>query len=132
MRTSIITGDDQKPDLLVIDAMNNMYVLELAVNFELNIEKNAKRKNNKYKELLKSLEEELVTYINLSMGSLGIIGKDSVNLQKLLKTTDMDKNSIAYCIKKLSACCIWCTCYLFLMQSMRPGLTPICFCGNVF
>ena len=85
--------------------MNNMYVLELTIDLEPNIEKNAKQKNNKYNELLKSMEEDYtsVTYINLSMGSLGIIGKDYVNLYKLLKTTDMDKNSIAYCIKKLSA-----------------------------
>ena len=30
-----------------------MYVLELTVGFEPDIEKNAKRKNDKYKELLK-------------------------------------------------------------------------------
>ena len=74
---SIITGDDQRPDLLLIDKRNNMYVLELTVGFEPNIEKNAKRKNDKYKELLKSMEKDYtsVTFINLSMGSLGIIGK---------------------------------------------------------
>ena len=33
-----------------------MYVLELTVGFEPNIEKNGKRKNDKYKELLKSME----------------------------------------------------------------------------
>ena len=54
-----------------------------------------------------------VTFINLSMGSLGIIGKDSMNLHKLLKAIDMDKSSIACCIKKLSACYIRCTYYLF-------------------
>ena len=36
-----------------------------------------------------------VTFINLSMGFLGIIGKDSINLHKLLNTTNVDKNSIA-------------------------------------
>ena len=35
-----------------------MYVLELTVGFEPNIEKNAKRKNDKYKELLKSMEKD--------------------------------------------------------------------------
>ena len=44
---SIITGDDQGPDLLLIEKRNNMYVLELTVGFEPNIEKNAKRKNDK-------------------------------------------------------------------------------------
>ena len=38
---SIITGDDQRPDLLLTDKKNNMYVLELTVGFEPNIEKNA-------------------------------------------------------------------------------------------
>ena len=83
---SIITGDDQRPDLLVIDKRNSIYVLELTVGFEPNIEKNGKRKNDKYKELLKSMEKYYtsVTFMNLSMGSLGIIGKDSINLHKLL------------------------------------------------
>ena len=46
-----------------------MYVLELTVGFEPNIEKNAKQKNNKYKELLNSMEKDYtsVTFINLSM-----------------------------------------------------------------
>ena len=114
-----------------------MYVLELTVGFEPNIEKNGKRNNDKYKELLKSMVKDYisVTFINLSMGSLGIIGKDSrlINLHKLLKATNMDKNSIAYCIKKLSACCIRCTYYLFCIKDMiRPGLTHLCFCGKVF
>ena len=51
---SIITGDYFKPDLLLIDKKNNMYELELLLGFEPNIEKNVKRKNDKYKELLKS------------------------------------------------------------------------------
>ena len=33
------------PDLLLIDKRNDMYVLELTVGFEPNIEKNGKRKN---------------------------------------------------------------------------------------
>ena len=100
--SSIITVDDQRPDLLLIDERNNMYVLELTVGFEPNIENNGNWKNVKYKELLKSMEKDYtsVTSINLSMGSLGIIGKDSINLHKLLKATIMNKNSIAYCIKK--------------------------------
>ena len=85
------------------------------------------RKNDKYKELLKSMEKDYtsVTFINLSMGSLGIIEKDSINSYKLLKATNMDKNSIAYCIKKLSACCIRCTYYLFCRKDKtwsEPGL----------
>ena len=78
---SIITEDNQRPDLLLIDKKNNMYVLEQTVGFEPNIEKNAKRKNDKYKEVLKSMEKDYtsVTFINLNMGSLGVIGKDSSN-----------------------------------------------------
>ena len=103
---------------LLIDKRNNIFVLELTVGFGPNIEKNAKRKNDEYKELLKSMENDYtsVTFINLSMGALGIIGKDSINLHKLLKATYMDKSSIAYCIKKLSACCIRCTYYLFCIK----------------
>ena len=78
---SIITGDNQRPDLLLIDKKNNMYVLEQTIGFEPKIKKNAKRKNDKYKEVLKSMEKDYtsVTFINLDMGSLGVIGKDSNN-----------------------------------------------------
>ena len=76
------------------------------------------KKNYYYKELLKSMEKDYtsVTFINLSMDAPGIIGKDSINLHKLLKATYMDKSSIAYCIKKISACCIRCTYYLFCIK----------------
>ena len=57
------------------------------------------------------------TFINLSMGSLGIIGKDSINLHKLLKATNMDKSSIAYCIKKLSACCMFSVGFVWRQES---------------
>ena len=36
---STITGDNQRPDLLLIDKKNNMYLLELTVGFEPNVEK---------------------------------------------------------------------------------------------
>ena len=70
------------------------------------------------KELLKSMEKDYtsVTFINLFMGSLGIIGKDFNNLYKLLKASNMDKNAIGYCIKKLSACCIRCMYCLFYIK----------------
>ena len=61
-------------------------VLELTVGFETNIDLNTKPKTNKYKEMLKSLENkfEKVNFINLSMRALGIVGVYS-NVTNMLK-----------------------------------------------
>ena len=48
---------------------------------------NAGRKSKHYENLCKELSQsfESVIYVNLSMGALGLIGKDSSNFYDLLK-----------------------------------------------
>ena len=47
MSPLIITGEDLGPDLIVVHQSKDIYVLELTVGFEPNIQKNAERRVRK-------------------------------------------------------------------------------------
>ena len=55
MSPSIITGEDLTPDLIVVHLRMDIYVLELTIGLEPNIQKNAIRKHEKYETLLEEL-----------------------------------------------------------------------------
>ena len=59
MSPSIITGEDLRPDLIVVHQSKDIYVLEVAVGFESNFQKNAARKYEKYDTVLKSVSKVL-------------------------------------------------------------------------
>ena len=73
---SIITGDQLSPDVLLKTKENCMYVLELTIGFEKNLNCNAVRKSEKYTALVSDLKRQLspVSLVNLSISSLGIFG----------------------------------------------------------
>ena len=73
---SLITGDDLRPDMLILTS-NNLYVVELSVGFEINLSNNTSRKFGEYRYLLHDLESEYrhVKFDNLSISSLGIFGQ---------------------------------------------------------
>ena len=74
---SIITGENLRPDLLLKTNNNYLYILELTVGFESNLHTNVTRKHSKYASLLSDLQRKFkcVSFVNLSMSSLGIFGK---------------------------------------------------------
>ena len=47
----IVTGTDARPDLLVVDRMNNLFIIELTVGHESCTMANATRKAKKYEHL---------------------------------------------------------------------------------
>ena len=51
----LVTGDDLRPDMLISFPSNTLYVLELSVGFETNLDNNASRKFTKYRYLLNDL-----------------------------------------------------------------------------
>ena len=104
--------------MIVIQNESTIFVLELTVGFETNTDLNTKRKANKYKEMLKSLENkfEKVNFINLSMGTLCIVGVHS-NVTNKLKALGFLQHEIAYLIKKIMGCCIRGTYYVFRMRN---------------
>ena len=83
-----------------------MYILELTVGFETNISKNAERKEQKYADLIENLQgrreqnkHEKVLFVNLSLGALGIIGKESHNRKTMLQELGLSKSEEDYIIK---------------------------------
>ena len=112
---SVITGEKRRPDIIIRDT-NKLYITELTVDFETRISINAERKSKHYEDFCKELSQgfESVIYVNLSMGALGLIGKDSKNFSDLLKMTlKLEKDQINYLIKKITSCCIRTTYYIF-------------------
>ncbi len=75
---SILTGDTYRPDLLLSCSNGNLYVVELTVGYETNLENNVERKKAKYRELMRQLGNNYrqVKFINLSMSSLGIFAHE--------------------------------------------------------
>ena len=49
---SVITGDDHRPDLLILTKDNCLYILELTVGYETNLRNNINRKHLKYEKLI--------------------------------------------------------------------------------
>ena len=118
MNPSVITSEENRPDIIATENESTIFVLELTVCFETNIDLNTKRKAKKYKEMLKSLENdfEKVNFGNLSMGALCIVGAHSC-VTNMLKALGFQQREIAYLIKKIMCCCIRGRYYVFCMRN---------------
>ena len=92
MSPCTITGQDHRPDLLVVKG-SKLYVLELTVDFESNIEINRDRKQRKYVELIKCLESsyEEISFVILSIGAIGIFGKSCDSFISMLNDLNTSK-----------------------------------------
>ena len=114
MNPSVIKTEN----IIVTENESTIFVLELTVGFETNIDLNTKRKAKKYKEMLKSLENdfEKVNFVNLSMGALCIVGAYSC-VTNMLKALGFQQREIAYLIKKIMCCCIRGRYYVFCMRN---------------
>ena len=79
---SFITGDSLRPDLVLITKNSTLYILELTLGFESNIEINSGRKASKYSPFILDLKKSYsdVKFVSLSMSTLGIMGKSSESL----------------------------------------------------
>ena len=89
---SIITGENLRPDLLLRTNNNYLYILELTVGFESNLETNATRKHSNYAPLLSGLQRQFkcVSFVNLSMSSLGIFGNSCNSFFKMCDSLSID------------------------------------------
>ena len=67
LNPSIITGENYRPDLLFLIQSKCLYVLELTVGFESNLNNNAVRKKEKYLNLIKEMSKNYrcVKFVNL-------------------------------------------------------------------
>ena len=86
---SIVTGESERPDIVII-LKDKIYIIELTAGFETRIKDNAHRKKEKYLNLCGRLTRDReVTFLNLTMGAIGIIGKDRKRLYKMLKNLEL-------------------------------------------
>ena len=119
----IVTGESERPDI-VITLKDKIYIIELTVGFETRIKDNAHRKKEKYLNLCRRLTmDREVTFINLTMGAIGIIGKDGKGLYKMLKNLELSSQEISFITNKITGHCIRSTYYLFCMKD-KPWENP--------
>ena len=130
---SVITGDEERPDLVVMKG-NQCLILELTVGFETNLEKNSKRKLERYKNLIRRLKGTYeVIYADLSMGCVGVIGKGNSEFQQMLKQQGLKYKDLQklftdfgleipecdYLIRKMINVCIRTTYYIFCQRNKQ-------------
>ena len=86
---SIITDVEQRLDFNILKS-DNLLLLELTVGIETNIYRKAKC----YQQLLDELSNNYkVYYVNLSLGAIGTIGKDSL-IMTAMENLDLSKESL--------------------------------------
>ena len=106
--------------MIVIDKSNRMSIIELTVGHESNAESNAKRKAEKYSQLLH--DEALcrtyksIEFINLVMTTGGVFSKDTRSFFTMLNTLKIDSSLIKYTAVKVTCICIRTSYYIFCMR----------------
>ena len=112
---SAITGDNLRPDLLLVLPNKCIYILELTLGFESNIRKNSHRKHTKYNDLIRQQEHLFseVKYINLSVSALGVFDQLSQSFLVMLKDLNYNPSTRNYIIRKITSIAIRTTYYIF-------------------
>ena len=121
----IITGDHLRPDILISTGLATIYIIELTVGFDTNINLNAERKKDKYMQLTRDLSSKYrsVNFINLSISSLGVFGKSCNSFIAMCNDLNIDKQNLNYALRKLTAIIIRSTYYIFCMRN-KPWTNP--------
>ena len=120
MSPSVITGDSFRPDLLLACSNNSiLYVVELTVGYESNLESNIKRKRDKYQELMKEQRKYFnnVKFINISVSCLGVFAKESSSFLKMLDDIKFDDKYKMFCVKKMMTIAIRTSYYIFCCRN---------------
>ncbi|CAB4032436.1 Hypothetical predicted protein [Paramuricea clavata] len=92
MNPSVITGDRLRPDLLLVTENRCLYILELTVGYESNLQVNANRKRQKYRDLIneQKADYDKVKFVNLSLSTLGVFGRSCENFDGMLSSLKCD------------------------------------------
>ena len=121
----LITGDSLRPDLLLLIDEKILYILELTLGFETNIQNNSDRKAAKYSSLINDLclSYSKVVFVNLSMGAIGVMGSSCNSLLSLLPELHFDKKITKRIIMKAMNISIRSSYYIFCRQN-KPWTNP--------
>ena len=73
-----MTRSVQSPDLLLSISSDYLYILELSVGYESNLQANVIRKRERYKYLITEQKKhyKFVKFVNLSISSLEVFSKE--------------------------------------------------------
>ena len=85
-----------RPDLLIALQTKCIYILELTIGYESNLQNNATRKRQKYENLIREQQKhyEKVKFVNLSISSLGVFSGSSLGFIEMLKDLKFDEKCI--------------------------------------
>ena len=122
---SLITGDSLRPDLVLVSNSSCVYLLEVTVGFESNIQINSDRKATKYLPLIADLQNSYSTVklINLSMSALGILGTPSESFPSMLRDLNFDDTTKHKILSKTINIAVRCTYYIFCRRN-KPWTNP--------
>ena len=106
-------------DLLFLIQSKCLYVLELTVGFESNLNNNALRKKEKYLNLINKISRNYrcVRFVNLSMSSLSVFSDECSTFLDMMNDTGIDKKQQRYIIRKMINIAIRATYYVFCCRN---------------
>ena len=103
----IIASDEQRPGFAIVKS-DNLLLLELTVGFE-----SFDRKVKRYQRLLAELSNKYKVYgVNLSLGAIGIIEKDSL-IMTAMENFHLSKETLNFIVNRTINVCIRTTYYIF-------------------
>ena len=110
---------------MLISTSNTLYVVELSVGFETNLNNNASRKFEKYRYLLHDLKSKyrLFKFVNLSISSLGIFGQSCNSFVEICADLSINTGHTNYLKTKVTKIIIRTTYYIFCMRN-KPWTNP--------
>ena len=96
-----------------------LYVLELTVGFESNLNNNAVRKKEKYLNLINEMSRNYrcIRFVNLSMSSLGVFSDECSTFLDMMIDIGIAKKQQRYIIKKIINIAIRATYYIFCCRN---------------
>ena len=123
---SVITGDDYRPDLVILSKDNCLYILGLTVGYETNLRNNINRKRLKYEKIMGQRKKfNCVKFINLSISALGVFDNEPAAFLKMLEDMHLEKTHTKYLIKRIINIAIRSMYYIFCCRNKewtKPGL----------
>ena len=116
---SIITGDEYRPDMLLLTTENTL----LTVGHESNLENNSICKKQKYSKLVKELKDHYksVIFINISMSYSGVFANESRSLLTMFDKIGFDKKQQDFCVKRMTTIAIRTTYFIFCSRNKEWG-----------
>ena len=119
-----------RPDLLLVTENRCLYILELTVGYESNLQVNANRKRQNYLDLIKEQEADYhkVKFVNLSLSTHGVFRRSSENFDGMLRSLKCDPKFCKYIKKKIVNMCIRTSYYIFCKRNkvwVNPKLMSI-------